>query len=108
MSEQETKRAKKQVEEGEEARASKEEKGGDQKDSTDQKRDDAPNPEHPIVFMDIEVGGNALGRMTFELFSTTCPRTAENFRQLCTGEYRFVKVLMRLSVGVWVCVCGGV
>eukprot|EP01147_Barroeca_monosierra_P004690 gene4690-8635_t len=48
----------------------------------------APKPEHPIVFMDIEVGGHPLGRIKFELFSSVCPRTSENFRQLCTGEYR--------------------
>lgn len=26
--------------------------------------------------------------MIFELFADTVPKTAENFRQLCTGEYR--------------------
>ncbi|EGD77781.1 peptidylprolyl isomerase H [Salpingoeca rosetta] len=67
-----------------EAKRAKEEKKTDGKEAPE----DAPKPEHPIVFMDIEVGGHALGRMKFELFSSTCPKTAENFRQLCTGEYR--------------------
>lgn len=32
--------------------------------------------------------GEPLGRITFELFKDVVPRTAENFRQFCTGEYR--------------------
>jgi hypothetical protein len=30
--------------------------------------------------------GEPLGRITFELFHDVCPKTAENFRQFCTGE----------------------
>eukprot|EP00049_Salpingoeca_infusionum_P012323 m.224848 g.224848 ORF g.224848 m.224848 type:complete len:193 (+) comp15152_c0_seq2:111-689(+) len=44
--------------------------------------------DNPIVFMDVEAGGHPLGRMKFELFADDCPKTAENFRQLCTGEMR--------------------
>ena len=29
-----------------------------------------------------------IGRVKFELFADFVPRTAENFRQFCTGEYR--------------------
>ena len=32
--------------------------------------------------------GEPLGRITFELFKDIVPRTAENFRQFCTGESR--------------------
>jgi len=42
----------------------------------------------PIVFMDISVGGRDIGRLKMELFNDIVPKTAENFRQLCTGEYR--------------------
>ncbi|KAJ7672375.1 cyclophilin-like domain-containing protein [Mycena polygramma] len=42
----------------------------------------------PIVFMDINVGETPAGRLKMELFSDIVPKTAENFRQLCTGEYR--------------------
>lgn len=28
------------------------------------------------------------GRIKMELFADVCPKTCENFRQLCTGEYR--------------------
>lgn len=44
--------------------------------------------ENPIVFFDISVGGSHVGRITLELFADVCPKTAENFRQFCTGEYR--------------------
>jgi hypothetical protein len=47
---------------------------------------------NPIVFMDVEVQGKNLGRMKFELFADTCPKTAENFRQFCTGEKRSVQL----------------
>uniref|UniRef100_A0A7R9VHV7 peptidylprolyl isomerase n=1 Tax=Chlamydomonas euryale TaxID=1486919 RepID=A0A7R9VHV7_9CHLO len=42
--------------------------------------------ENPRVFFDIEVGGETSGRVVMELFADVCPRTAENFRSLCTGE----------------------
>ena len=38
------------------------------------------------VFFDIEIDGKAAGRLTFGLFGNTAPRTAENFRAICTGE----------------------
>lgn len=37
------------------------------------------------VFFDITIGGQAAGRIVFQLYSET-PRTSENFRALCTGE----------------------
>ncbi|KAL7644898.1 UNVERIFIED_CONTAM: hypothetical protein RMT77_004715 [Armadillidium vulgare] len=37
-------------------------------------------------FFDVEVDGVPLGRIIFELFNDVCPKTAENFRALCTGE----------------------
>ncbi|KAK0469950.1 cyclophilin-like domain-containing protein [Desarmillaria tabescens] len=40
----------------------------------------------PRVFMDFSVDGQPLGRVIFELFSDTAPKTCENFRALCTGE----------------------
>ncbi|KAL1960747.1 hypothetical protein VTO42DRAFT_6577 [Malbranchea cinnamomea] len=45
-----------------------------------------PNPNNPIVFFDITLGGEPLGRIKMELFANITPRTAENFRQFCTGE----------------------
>lgn len=38
------------------------------------------------VFFDITIGGKAAGRVTFELYNDVVPKTADNFRALCTGE----------------------
>ncbi|VDN25067.1 unnamed protein product [Gongylonema pulchrum] len=40
----------------------------------------------PRVFFDITIGGTAAGRIIMELFNDIVPKTAENFRALCTGE----------------------
>lgn len=42
-----------------------------------------PNPQ---VFFDITIGGASAGRIVFELRADITPKTAENFRALCTGE----------------------
>ncbi|EPE07070.1 peptidyl-prolyl cis-trans isomerase [Ophiostoma piceae UAMH 11346] len=42
--------------------------------------------QNPIVFFDITLGGEPLGRVTFELFEDVVPKTTENFRQFATGE----------------------
>jgi peptidylprolyl isomerase len=41
---------------------------------------------NPRVFFDMTVGGAEAGRIEFELFADKVPKTAENFRALCTGE----------------------
>ncbi len=41
----------------------------------------------PRCYFDVEIGGVSAGRIVFELFSNSAPKTAENFRGLCTGEY---------------------
>nr|CAB3265064.1 peptidyl-prolyl cis-trans isomerase CYP22-like [Phallusia mammillata] len=43
---------------------------------------------NPIVFFDVSVGGQDIGRIRMELFADVVPKTAENFRQFCTGEYK--------------------
>lgn len=40
----------------------------------------------PRVFFDMTADGQPLGRIVFELENEVVPKTAENFRALCTGE----------------------
>lgn len=48
--------------------------------------DEAKSAANPRVFFEIEIGGKKVGRITMELFANHLPKTAENFRALCTGE----------------------
>ncbi|XP_072967147.1 peptidyl-prolyl cis-trans isomerase CYP19-3 [Typha angustifolia] len=41
---------------------------------------------NPKVFFDILIGKAKAGRVVMELFADVVPKTAENFRCLCTGE----------------------
>merc|ERR1739847_44598 len=41
---------------------------------------------NPTVFFDMTVGGSPAGRIEMELRADVVPKTAENFRCLCTGE----------------------
>jgi peptidylprolyl isomerase len=41
---------------------------------------------NPKVALDVSIGGEPAGTLTLELFADVVPKTAENFRALCTGE----------------------
>ena len=38
-------------------------------------------------FMDLTIGGAPAGRLVFKLDTARTPKTAKNFRGLCTGEF---------------------
>lgn len=42
--------------------------------------------DNPKVFFSVDKNGTNIGKMTFELYANHCPLTAENFRQICTGD----------------------
>lgn len=48
-----------------------------------------PEKRNPQVFFDVRVGGNDVGRIVMLLRADVVPKTAENFRQLCTHEQGF-------------------
>eukprot|EP01126_Amoeba_proteus_P043701 TRINITY_DN4811_c0_g1_i4.p1 TRINITY_DN4811_c0_g1~~TRINITY_DN4811_c0_g1_i4.p1 ORF type:complete len:180 (-),score=28.81 TRINITY_DN4811_c0_g1_i4:200-697(-) len=41
---------------------------------------------NPRVYFDINIDSAPVGRIVFELFADVVPKTAENFRALCTHE----------------------
>ena len=45
-----------------------------------------PGERNPVVFFDIAIGGDEIGRVEMTLRDDVCPKTCENFRALCTGE----------------------
>eukprot|EP00656_Telonema_subtile_P034398 TRINITY_DN38489_c0_g1_i1.p1 TRINITY_DN38489_c0_g1~~TRINITY_DN38489_c0_g1_i1.p1 ORF type:complete len:376 (-),score=104.05 TRINITY_DN38489_c0_g1_i1:269-1396(-) len=48
--------------------------------------EDASKEAGPTVFFDVSIGDEPPARIEFTLFSKIVPKTAENFRALCTGE----------------------
>jgi hypothetical protein len=42
--------------------------------------------DNPQVAIDVSIGGEPAGTIEAELFADVVPKTAENFRVLCTGE----------------------
>ena len=48
--------------------------------------EEAISENNPRVFFDIAIDGKPTGQITMELFANIVPKTAENFRCLCTGE----------------------
>ena len=55
------------------------------------------SPNNPVVFFDVSVGSTEIGRILIELFSDVTPKTAENFRQLCTMQKGMYLILNDLK-----------
>ena len=49
----------------------------------------AADAKNPRCFLDITIGDKPAGRVVIELRADVVPKTAENFRALCTGEKGF-------------------
>ena len=90
-----------------EARDKKLKEGGGETDRKTKKfKKDSGNPH---VCFDIGINGSNAGRIVFELFADITPRTAENFRALCTHEKVPLSFLLLvcgpsdplLELGIW-------
>jgi peptidylprolyl isomerase len=44
------------------------------------------DPNNPKVFFDVTIGDEPAGKIVIQLFADVVPKTAANFRALCTGE----------------------
>lgn len=56
-----------------------------------------PLPGNPIVFLDFQIGKERVGKMVIELRKDCVPRTAENFRRICVGDFISPSSKRRLS-----------
>ncbi|CAB4321938.1 unnamed protein product [Prunus armeniaca] len=48
--------------------------------------EDMNRKKNPCVFLDVSTDGDPMERVVIELFADVVPKTAENFRALCTGD----------------------
>ncbi|XP_013366277.1 PREDICTED: peptidyl-prolyl cis-trans isomerase-like 6 isoform X9 [Chinchilla lanigera] len=51
---------------------------------------------HDFVFLDVGIDFSPIGRLIFELYCDTCPKTCTNFQTLCTGKAGFSERGVRL------------
>ncbi|KAL2920779.1 Peptidyl-prolyl cis-trans isomerase chloroplastic [Bienertia sinuspersici] len=52
------------------------------------------------VFFDVDIGGEPIGRIVMGLFGDVVPKTAENFRALCTGKFSLCNSSYICSFGI--------
>lgn len=52
-------------------------------------------------FFDVAAAGTPIGRIKMELYANTVPKTVENFRQFCTGEFKKDQQPIGYKVKLW-------
>ncbi|XP_020863833.1 putative inactive peptidyl-prolyl cis-trans isomerase-like 6 isoform X2 [Phascolarctos cinereus] len=50
----------------------------------------------PMVFLEISINEQSIGRLIFELYADLCPKTCQNFQSLCTGNAGFSQSGLKL------------
>uniref|UniRef100_A0A8D0G459 Peptidyl-prolyl cis-trans isomerase n=1 Tax=Sphenodon punctatus TaxID=8508 RepID=A0A8D0G459_SPHPU len=65
---------------------------------------------NPVVYFEVSADDEPLGHVTMELFLDIVPRTAENFRVLCTGErgYGFKNSIFHRIIPDFICQGGDI
>ncbi|KAL0321987.1 UNVERIFIED_CONTAM: Peptidyl-prolyl cis-trans isomerase CYP40 [Sesamum calycinum] len=63
---------------------------------------------NPRCYLDISIGGEMEGRIVVELYKDVVPKTAENFRALCTGRRALAPTLAFPSITSGCNLCLGV
>lgn len=53
-----------------------------------QERFGTAHKDNPVVFLDVAIQGQKRGQIKIELYRHLLPKTTENFRQFCTGEFQ--------------------
>ncbi|KAJ9076865.1 hypothetical protein DSO57_1022184 [Entomophthora muscae] len=82
-----------------------EEKRDESAEGAEAKKQKVKKSGNPKVFFDILIGGESVGRITMVLRADVVPKTAENFRVLCTHEkgYGFRKSTFHRIIPRFMC-----
>ncbi|EDV25121.1 uncharacterized protein TRIADDRAFT_24929 [Trichoplax adhaerens] len=51
-------------------------------------KDRFENAKHDFVYMDVTINDESAGKLVFELYTDICPKTCQNFRELCSSTHQ--------------------